>query len=101
MKLYIKNMVSIRCKMVVKSELEKLNLKYKSVELGEVELEQAIDDWQRDTLRTALLTYGLVVMDDKRSILVEKIKTLIIEMIHYNDELPDVNYSVYISEKLN
>ena len=53
MKLYIKNMVSIRCKMVVKSELEKLNLKYKSVELGEVELEQAIDDWQRDTLRTA------------------------------------------------
>ena len=94
-------MVSIRCKMVVKSELEKLNLKYKSVELGEVELEQAIDDWQRDTLRTALLTYGLVVMDDKRSILVEKIKTLIIEMIHYNDELPDVNYSVYISEKLN
>ena len=101
MKLYIKNMVSIRCKMVVKSELEKLNLKYKSVELGEVELEQAIDDWQRDTLRTALLTYGLVVMDDKRSILVEKIKTLIIEMIHYNDELPDVNYSVYISGKLN
>ncbi len=94
-------MVSIRCKMVVKSELEKLNLKYKSVELGEVELEQAIDDWQRDTLRTALLTYGLVVMDDKRSILVEKIKTLIIEMIHYNDELPDVNYSVYISGKLN
>ena len=101
MKLYIKNMVSIRCKMVVKSELEKLNLKYKSVELGEVEMEQAIDAWQRDTLRTALLTYGLVVMDDKRSILVEKIKTLIIEMIHYNDELPDVNYSVYISEKLN
>lgn len=101
MKLYIKNMVSIRCKMLVKSELEKLNLGYKSVELGEVELEQAIDDQQRNALRTALLTSGLVVMEDKRSILVEKIKTLIIEMIHYNNELPDVNYSVYISKKLN
>lgn len=101
MKLYIKNMVSIRCKMVVKSELEKLNLEYKSVELGEVELERAINDPQRDALRTALLIYGLVLMEDKRSILVEKIKTLIIEMVHYSDELPDVNYSVYISKKLN
>lgn len=101
MKLYIKNMVSIRCKMVVKSEMEKLNLGYKTVELGEVELEQPIDDQQRNALRTALLTYGLVVMEDKRSVLVEKIKTLIIEMVHYSDELPDVNYSVYISEKLN
>lgn len=101
MKLYIKNMVSIRCKMLLKSELEKLNLGYKTVELGEVELEEAIDDEQRNALRTALLTSGLVVMEDKRSILVEKIKTLVIEMIHYNDELPDVNYSVYISKKLN
>src|SRR5574338_1453160 len=99
MKLYIKNMVSIRCKMVVKSELEKLNLDYKNLELGEVELDKEITEPQRNALRTALLTYGLVVMEDKRSVLVEKIKTLIIEMIHYSDELPNVNYSVYISEK--
>ncbi len=101
MKLYVKNMVSIRCKMVVKSELAKLNIKYKSVELGEVELEQEVTQKQRSDFRKALLTYGLVLMEDKRSILVEKIKTLIIEMVHYSDELPDVNYSVYISEKLN
>ncbi|HEY5392238.1 MAG TPA: AraC family transcriptional regulator [Hanamia sp.] len=101
MKLYIKNMVSIRCKMVVKAELEKLNMGYRNLELGEVELEEIITDQQRAALRTALLSSGLVVMDDKRSILVEKIKTLIIEMIHYSDELPEVNYSVYISEKLH
>lgn len=101
MKIYIKNMVSIRCKMVVKSELEKMDIGYKSVDLGEVELEQTITDQERNELRNSLLSYGLVLMEDKRSILVEKIKTLVIEMIHYSDELPDVNYSVYISKKLN
>lgn len=94
-------MVSIRCKMVVKSEMEKLNLAYKNLDLGEVELELAITDQERNALRNSLLAYGLVLMEDKRSILVEKIKTLIIEMIHYSEELPEVNYSVYISEKLH
>jgi AraC-like DNA-binding protein len=101
MKLYIKNMVSIRCKMVVQSELEKLNLPYKTVDLGEVELLENISAEKRDGLRAALLSYGFVLMEDKKSILVEKIKNIIVEMIHYADELPPVNYSVYISEKLN
>jgi AraC-like DNA-binding protein len=101
MKLYIKNMVSIRCKMLVKSELERLNLPYKTVELGEVELEENISDQKREELKQALLKSGLVLMEDKKSVLVEKIKTIIIEMIHYTDELPKVNYSMYISQKLN
>ena len=101
MKLYVKNMVSIRCKMVLKSELEKLHIDNKNMELGEVELEENISEEQRLALRDALLTYGLVLMEDKKSIIVEKIKTLIIEMVHYSDELPDVNYSVYISKHLN
>jgi AraC-like DNA-binding protein len=87
--------------MLVKSELEKLDLRYKTVELGEVELEENISDQKREELRQALLKSGLLLMEDKKSILVEKIKTIIIEMIHYADELPKVNYSVYISEKLN
>jgi len=94
-------MVSIRCKMLVKSELEKLNLPYRTVELGEVELEENISDQRREELKEALLRSGLVLMEDRKSILVEKIKTLIIEMIHYADELPEVNYSIYISQKLN
>jgi AraC-like DNA-binding protein len=101
MKLYIKNMVSIRCKMLVKSELERLNLPYKTVELGEVELEEIISDQKREELKQALLMSGLVLMEDKKSVLVEKIKTIIIEMIHYTDELPKINYSMYISQKLN
>ena len=93
-------MVSIRCKMFVKSELEKLGLGYKTVDLGEVELEENISPEKWDALRSALLVSGLVLMEDKKSILVEKIKAIIVEMIHYSDELPQVNYSVHISEKL-
>jgi len=101
MRLYIKNMVSTRCKLLVKSELESLDLGYKTVDLGEVELEENISDEKREELKQALLRSGLVLMEDKKSILVEKIKTIIIEMVHYSDELPKVNYSVYISQKLN
>jgi len=87
--------------MLVKSELERLCLPYKTVELGEVELEDVISEEKREELKQALLPSGLVLMEDKKSILVEKIKTVIIEMIHYTDELPKVNFSVYIAEKLN
>jgi hypothetical protein len=100
MKIIIKNMVSIRCKMLVKSELEKLQLDYKVIELGEAVLPEKIPDEKRDALKTALQKWGLELMDDKRSILIEKIKNVIIEMVHYADELPKTNYSDYISVKL-
>jgi len=87
--------------MLVKSELERLDVPYKTVELGEIELEENISNQKREELREALLRSGLVLMEDKKSILVEKIKTIIIEMIHYSDELPEVNYSLYVSQKLN
>jgi len=101
MKLYIKYMVSIRCKMVVKSELDKLGLHYGVVDLGEVEIRENLSDEQRDQLKIALLKSGLELMDDKRAILVEKIKNVIIEMVHYEDELPKTNFSDYLSEKLD
>jgi AraC-like DNA-binding protein len=94
-------MVSHRCKMVVRSELEKMNLKHTVVELGEVELMKELSPAQYEELRTALLLSGLELMDDKRAILVERIKTIIIEMVHYTDEIPKVNFSDYLSEKLN
>jgi AraC-like DNA-binding protein len=100
MKLYIKYMVSLRCKMMVKEELKKLGLEYVVVDLGTVEIMEDITREQRDQLKTNLLKSGLELLDDKRSILIEKIKNVITEMIHYSDELPDVNYSDYISEKL-
>ncbi|MDO6428984.1 AraC family transcriptional regulator [Flavitalea sp. BT771] len=101
MKLYIKNMVCIRCKMVVKDELAKLGLKYTSVELGEAELEKDISRAQREQVREGLLKYGLELMDDKKSILIQKIKTLIVELVHYSEEPLTINLSVYLSQKLH
>lgn len=93
-------MVSLRCKMVVKEELKKLGLHYVIIELGTVEILENITPEQRDRLKVNLLRSGLELLDDKRSILIEKIKAVIIEMIHYSDEIPKVNYSDYIAEKL-
>ncbi len=101
MKLYIKFMVSLRCKMIVRDELLKLGLKYIVIDLGMVEVLEDITQAQHDLLKANLLKSGLELLDDKRSILIEKIKNVIIEMIHYSDELPKVNYSDYISEKLD
>jgi AraC-like DNA-binding protein len=94
-------MVCIRCKMVVKSELEKLGLHYTTVELGEVELTDKITDNQLKNLGAALELTGLELMDDNKKILVEKIKTTIIELIHYNDDQIKVNLSTFLSERLN
>ena len=101
MKLYIKYMVSIRCKLVVKMELERLGLRYKSVELGEVTLCQCIAEDEREEFGVALKRWGLELIYDKKAILVERIKDVIIEAIHYSDEPLRVNFSDYLSEKLN
>ncbi len=87
--------------MVVKSELDKLGLHYNSVELGEAEINEVITAEQIERLSIGLRKTGLEVMDDKKSILVEKIKTLIIELVHYREEQIKVNLSDYLSEKLN
>ncbi len=94
-------MVCIRCKMVVKSELEKLGLHYVSVELGEVEIKENISPEQLNQFGEGLKKSGLELMDDKKSILVEKIKNIIIELVHYTDEQIKVNLSDFLSEKLD
>jgi len=94
-------MVCIRCKMVVKSELEKLGLHYTTVELGEVEITDNISKDQVEKLSLALKMTGLELMEDNKKILVEKIKTIIIELIHYSDEQIKINLSDHLSEKLN
>ena len=100
MNLYVKYMVSLRCKMMVKEELKNLGLHYVSVDLGMVEIMEEMTPEQHDLLKKNLLRSGLELLDDKKAILIEKIKNVIIEMIHYSDELPTTNYSEYISEKL-
>lgn len=100
MKLYIKYMVSLRCKMMVKEELKKLGINYVVVDLGQVEILEDITEEQREQLGKNLMKSGLELLENKKSILIEKIKNVITEMIHYSDVLPKVNYSDYISEKL-
>jgi len=100
MKLFIKYMVSLRCKMLVKEELKKLGIMHAIVDLGTVEVDGDITQEQHDLLKVNLLKSGLELLDDKRSILIERIKNVVVEMIHYSDELPKVNYSDYISDKL-
>lgn len=94
-------MVSMRCKMVVLEELKKLGLNYATLDLGMVDLMENINAYQLEQLKKNLLKSGLEVLDDKKSILIEKIKNVIIEMVYYLDEMPDSNFSEYISNKLD
>lgn len=86
--------------MLVKAELELLGISYKTVELGEVVLEAPLNDDLIAKLKFALHKSGLELMDDERAILVEKIINIIIEMVHYSDEPPKVNFSTMLSDKL-
>ena len=101
MKLYVKYMVSIRCKMVVKDALQKLWLHYVIVNLGEIEVLETLTDEQREQLKTMLQKSGLELMDDKKAILIERIKNEIIEIVHYSEEPLKVNFSVHLAEKLH
>ncbi len=100
LKLYIKYMVSNRCKLAVKEELKKLGLHFIVVDLGEVEIMESLSAEQRDLVREALLSEGFELMDNKRAVLIERIKNTIIEMVHHSDELIKTNFSIYLSEKL-
>jgi AraC-like DNA-binding protein len=93
-------MVSLRCKMIVRAELDNLGLACRVVDLGEVEIEGSISPEQREHLKIALMRSGLELMDDKKAVLIEKIKTTIIELVHYEEELPKIKNSEYIGNKL-
>jgi len=94
-------MVCIRCQMAVKSELDKLGLHHTKVEIGETEIMEDLTPMQMDNLRSSLKNIGLELLDDKKNIMVERIKTIIIELVHYNEDQIKTNLSDYLSEKLN
>lgn len=101
MNIFIKHMVSQRCKLKVKEELNNLGIDYLSIDLGIVELTDNLSPEQYEQLKQNLLSSGLQLIEDKKMILVERIKNIIIKMIHESEELPKVNYSDYISERLD
>lgn len=93
-------MVSQRCKMVVKEVLQQLHLHY-VVDMGVADIMEDITLEQLEEIRVALKRVGLELMDDKKAVLIERIKNLIVEMVHFNEDLPKTNFSDYLSEKLN
>lgn len=102
MLLYIRNMVCHRCKIVVRTELEKLNLHPVNIALGEVVIEEKeLKKEQQSNLSEALKAVGFELIDDRRSKLIEKIKTFVIDTVHYKDEQPKKNYSELLSQHLH
>ena len=94
-------MVSNRCKTAVKGELKKLGLHFIIVDLGVVEIMETLTPEKRELLKNGLLESGLELMDNKRAILIEKIKNIIIERVHHSEENIKINFSDYLSEKLD
>lgn len=94
-------MVCLRCRMVVKSELEKLGLYCISVEPGQVEVLGPLSDKQLQNFKIALLSAGLELIEDRKNILIERIKTIILNMIDNLDHPLKINFSLYLSEILN
>ena len=94
-------MVSNRCKQAVRDELKKLGLHFILVDLGVVEIMENINATKRELLKIGLLEAGFELMDDKRAILIEKIKNIIVEMVHHSDSNIKINFSDYLSEKLD
>ncbi len=99
MKLYLKYMVSLRCKMLVKAELEKLGINYKYVDLGVADVDD-ISQEKWNELNKVLKRSGIELIEDKKSILIEQMKNVIIELVHYSAEPLSINLSNYLSEKL-
>ncbi|MBK7410086.1 MAG: helix-turn-helix transcriptional regulator [Saprospirales bacterium] len=94
-------MVSNRCKLAVKEELRKLGLHFVVVDLGEVDIMEDLSAEQLTQLEQGLFLTGLELMDDRKGILIERIKNAVVEMVHHMDENLKTNFSDYLSEKLH
>ena len=100
MKYFVKHMISNPCKMFVKQELTKLGISYNSVELGEVDVSEKLSYNQKELLKSSLKNYGLEVVDDRRTVLVEKIKAIIVDLVYYSGDSANMKLSYILSEKL-
>lgn len=98
-KLYVKYMVSLRCKLIVKEELKNLNIKYSISVHGAIIFLEAITEYRLNELNQNLQKSGLLLLDEHNSLLIDKIINAIIEVIHYSEELPKVNFADVISDK--
>lgn len=101
MKLYIKYDINQACRVILQEQLEKLNIKYQILDLGEIEFKEALSNETYATLRQALAHYGIELLDNQKSQLIQRIKDTIIEMVYEKDKLPTSTISSYLADKLN
>jgi len=101
MKVYIKNMVCIRCIMIVEDQLNKLGIGYQKVQLGEVSLYSNLTTDQYNQLNAAIKRYGLELIENRKRIIVEKVKNIIIDLIHNSNEALTIRFSDYLHRKMN
>ncbi|MEZ2414954.1 helix-turn-helix domain-containing protein [Muriicola sp. E247] len=99
--LYIKNMVCPRCISAVSEILVVLNIDYKAVKLGEVELVSTLNEFEKKSLSKKLQNAGFSLIDDRKSQLIEQMKNLVIEKIHYSNEETELKWADIISNELN
>lgn len=99
--IHIKNMVCPRCISAVSNILQELDLPYSSIKLGEVELTSSLSVETKNTLSKALQNSGFSLINDRRSQLIEQMKTLVVDKIHHSSEELDIKWTDYISEKLH
>jgi len=101
MKFYIKNMVCVRCELLVKSEFERMGIPFQSFKSGEIEISDNITEEDKSKVQAALQKLGLEMLDDKKSILVEKTMSVINDLVYYDGIKLKINLSDYLKEKLD
>lgn len=100
MNLYIKYDIPVTCKRVLQDVLEKYQLNYSMVSFWEIELKETLSDSMLNELSAGLNNYGIAIVESHKSILVQKIKDAIIEMIYMEEKLPTSKTSSYLADKL-
>jgi len=101
MKLYIKYDGIVACRVILQEQLERLNIKHKLLDLGEIEISNSVSNESIAELQASLNKYSIFIVDNEKSQLIQKIKDAIVEMIYENDKLPSITISQYLAEKLN
>lgn len=101
MKVYVKNMACESCKIVVKEALEELNLSPVHVDLGEIEIKEALSNKEKIQLNGIIRKAGLELLEHKQGILIEKIRKVIVSYVYQSDDKPTIKFSVLLSKKLN
>jgi AraC-like DNA-binding protein len=99
--IYIKNMVCPRCISAVSKILVRLNIDYKAVKLGEVELVSMLNEFEKKSLQKKLQNAGFSLIDDRKSQLIEQMKNLVIEKIHHSNQETELKWADIVTGELN